>query len=74
MAAGLIEGAGTDDILITYHPTGRQSSSFWFHDSDWLDFNIIQSGRFFRPRGFNPSADDYAKNPVKPTLNLPTCL
>jgi hypothetical protein len=69
MAAGLIEGAGSDDILITYHPTGRQSSSFWFHDSDWLDFNIIQSGHFIETTNFRLVADDYAKSPVKPTLD-----
>jgi hypothetical protein len=69
MAAGLIEGAGTNDILITYHPTGRQSSSFWFHDSDWLDFNIIQSGHFIETTNFQLVAADYARNPVKPTLD-----
>lgn len=69
MAAGLIEGAGTDEILITYHPTGRQSSSFWFHDSDWLDFNVIQSGHFIQTTNFQLVADDYAKRPVKPTLD-----
>ncbi|MCO6044040.1 glycoside hydrolase family 140 protein [Aeoliella sp. ICT_H6.2] len=69
MAAGLIEGAGTDDILITYHPTGRQSSSFWFHDSDWLDFNFIQSGHFIETTNYQLVADDFAKSPVKPTLD-----
>jgi hypothetical protein len=69
MAAGLIEGAGTDEILITYHPTGRQSSSFWFHDSHWLDFNIIQSGHFIETTNFQLVTDDYARSPVKPTLD-----
>lgn len=30
--------------LITYHPFGRTSSSLWFHDARWLDFNMFQSG------------------------------
>lgn len=30
--------------LMTYHPQGEHSSSFWFHDAPWLDFNMIQSG------------------------------
>ena len=30
--------------LITYHPFGRTSSSLWFHDCKWLDFNMFQSG------------------------------
>ncbi|MCR5717098.1 MAG: glycoside hydrolase family 140 protein [Lachnospiraceae bacterium] len=30
--------------LMTYHPFGRTSSSLWFHDQKWLDFNMFQSG------------------------------
>lgn len=30
--------------LMTYHPYGRTSSIRWFHDADWLDFNMFQSG------------------------------
>lgn len=30
--------------LIGYHPFGRCSSSMWFHESSWLDFNMFQSG------------------------------
>jgi len=30
--------------LITYHPFGRTSSSLWFHEEKWLDFNMFQSG------------------------------
>lgn len=30
--------------LITYHPFGRTSSSLWFHEAQWLDFNMFQSG------------------------------
>ena len=30
--------------LITYHPFGRTSSSLWFHEMSWLDFNMFQSG------------------------------
>lgn len=29
---------------IGYHPFGRCSSSTWFHDEPWLDFNMFQSG------------------------------
>ena len=32
------------DRLITYHPFGRTSSSLWFHEEKWLDFNMFQSG------------------------------
>lgn len=30
--------------LMTYHPFGRTSSAMWFHNADWLDFNMFQSG------------------------------
>lgn len=30
--------------LMSYHPFGRTSSTRWFHDADWLDFNMFQSG------------------------------
>lgn len=32
------------DKLVCYHPFGRTSSSLWFHDEPWLDFNMFQSG------------------------------
>ena len=32
------------DKLIGYHPFGRTSSSQWFHNEPWLDFNMFQSG------------------------------
>ncbi len=34
----------TPDKLIGYHPFGRTSSSLWFHEESWLDFNMFQSG------------------------------
>lgn len=30
--------------LIGFHPFGRCSSSRWFNDAPWLDFNMFQSG------------------------------
>ena len=72
-AAGLIAGAkeaGVDKIMITYHPTGRQSSSFWFQERPWLDFNSIQSGHFINTTNFLLVGDDYAKAPIKPTLDM----
>ncbi len=30
--------------LMTFHPRGRTSSTDWFHQSLWLDFNMFQSG------------------------------
>jgi len=72
-AQGLIAGAqaaGVNKLMISYHPTGRQSSSFWFHDRSWLDFNAIQSGHFINTTDFRLVGDDYAKTPVKPTIDM----
>lgn len=32
------------DHLMTFHPRGRTSSSAWFNEAEWLDFNMFQSG------------------------------
>ncbi len=39
--------------LMTYHPFGRTSSIYWFHNAEWLDFNMFQSGhrRYDQTRG-----------------------
>ena len=43
LAHGLKDGDGGKH-LISYHPMGQQSSSFWLQDKSWLDFNMIQTG------------------------------
>jgi len=42
MARGLKDGDGGKH-LITYHPRGPGFSSDYFHNADWLDFNMYQS-------------------------------
>jgi hypothetical protein len=43
MARGLRKG---DDgaHLMTFHPSGGNGSSTWFHEEKWLDFNMRQNG------------------------------
>ena len=65
--------------LITFHPFGRTQSSTWFHDEPWLDFNMFQSGHRRYGQDDTPQnrgednwryvADDYAKQPPKPTID-----
>ena len=70
------------DHLITFHPRGRASSTEWFHNEDWLDFNMVQSGH--RTYAQDTSATDkthygednwrymqadLALTPTKPTLD-----
>jgi len=69
MAKGLNEGS-EGRHLISYHPMGQQTSSTWFHNSDWLDFNILQSGhQRFSDNVYSRVSNDYALLPPKPVLN-----
>lgn len=65
--------------LITFHPFGRKASSIWFHNENWLDFNMFQSGHrrydqddsewAFGEDNWKYIEMDYAKTPVKPTID-----
>ena len=68
--------------LITFHPRGRNSSSEWFHNAPWLDFNMFQSGHrsYAQDTSGNETLhygednwkyvnDDYKLKPVKPTFD-----
>ncbi|QRR01039.1 glycoside hydrolase family 140 protein [Dyadobacter sandarakinus] len=69
MASGIRKVAGSSQ-LITYHPTGASHSSRYFHDADWLDFNIFQSGHSIRhQKNYKMVRKDYGKNPPRPTLD-----
>ena len=39
--------------LMTFHPFGRTASATWFNSTEWLDFNMFQSGhrRYGQRRG-----------------------
>lgn len=68
--------------LITFHPRGRTSSSEWFHNEKWLDFNMFQSGHRNYAQDVDPkerhrfgednwryAVMDYNMTPVKPTID-----
>lgn len=67
--------------LMTFHPFGRTTSSTWFHNESWLDFNMFQSGHRsyeqdtassehkFGPDNYKFIQMDYNKEPIKPTLD-----
>jgi hypothetical protein len=56
--------------LMTFHPLGDASSSMWFHNSEWLDFNSCQSGHSMRnfPNHMMITYD-YLRNPPKPCID-----
>ncbi|MDX1619169.1 MAG: glycoside hydrolase family 140 protein, partial [Balneolaceae bacterium] len=69
MASGIREGdSGTHPI--TYHPQGGSNSVEWFHNDNWLDFNMFQSGHgeAYNPN-FRVTLQNYRRNPTKPTLD-----
>ena len=69
MAEGLRKGDGGAH-LITFHPTGGNGSSQYFHDAAWLDFNMRQNGHVPEFTGrYDKTAADYARTPVKPVLD-----
>jgi len=69
MARGLRDGSGGSQ-LVCYHGQGSTSSSMWFHQADWLDFNSIQSGHNFRSDSYAFVSKDYALTPAKPTVDM----
>ena len=60
--------------LMTYHPMGGWFSSQWFHNDDWLDINMFQSGHGeLNNRNYQKTAHDYNLKPVKPVLDGEPC-
>jgi Protein of unknown function (DUF4038)/Putative collagen-binding domain of a collagenase len=69
MARGLRRGDGGAH-LITFHPTGGSGSATWFHDDDWLDFNMRQNGHLPEYTGrYDMTRADYDRTPVKPVVD-----
>ncbi|MGL6194097.1 MAG: glycoside hydrolase family 140 protein [Thermoguttaceae bacterium] len=68
MANGIKRGDnGTH--LITFHPTGGGSSSQYFHDEPWLDFNMRQNGHGPEYGSYAKIKQDYDRTPIKPILD-----
>ena len=62
--------AGGEDYgrtLMTYHINGQHSSSEWFHDTPWLDFNMVQVWGD-EPAIYPAISRDYHLTPAKPTV------
>jgi hypothetical protein len=69
MAQGLKDGS-EGSHLVSYHGSGRTSSSTWFHKEDWLDFNSIQSGHGWAARTYDYIVHDCSLSPAKPTVDM----
>lgn len=68
MARGLAHGDGGTHLM-TFHPRGGGSSSEPFHDAEWLDFNMLQSGHSASSTNFVAVEKDYGRAPIKPCLD-----
>ena len=69
MARGLRAGDGGAHLM-TFHPPGGNGSSTWFHNDDWLDFNMRQNGHVTEFTGrYQKTRADYDRIPVKPVLD-----
>lgn len=72
MAEGVASGAGGyDKTLMSYHPQPKEygGSSTWFHDEDWLDFNMHQTGHCANQGTYKHINHDYNLIPKKPVLD-----
>jgi len=69
MARGLRQG-DQGEHLITFHPRGPGLSSDYFHNAEWLDFNMFQSSHGAHDHDNGLYAEhDYKLKPAKPTLD-----
>lgn len=57
--------------LMTFHPFGEHSSSEWFAESNWLDFNMSQTGHGQRSYAIYKQIiiRDYNSRPTKPCFD-----
>ncbi len=74
MAPGIAEGvtgAGEDysRLMMTFHPDAYFYSSLYYHNENWLDFNMIQSAHFVDRDSWNSIENDYNLNPIKPCMD-----
>jgi hypothetical protein len=70
-AKGITEtyGAGRDDnVTRTFFPGYNTSSSKWFQNDSWLDFDFLQSGHSVRDN-YNLITADYKNSNPKPTFD-----
>lgn len=81
LAAGITRGvanargAGNRDYsqtLMTFHPFYAESSSQWFQNDVWLDFNAVQSGHSQNTANYNLIAGSYSRTPAKPIIDIET--
>ncbi len=74
MAEGISTGVGGyQNALMTFHPQPNEledgGSAKWFHNDEWLDFNMFQTGHCRENNIWDRIQVAYTKTPVKPVLD-----
>lgn len=74
MAIGIQDGVGgKDHALMTFHPQPNGiedgGSAKWFHQDDWLDINMFQTGHCRENNVWDRIEVAYNKEPVKPVID-----
>ncbi|MCE6992656.1 glycoside hydrolase family 140 protein [Dyadobacter sp. CY323] len=71
MAAGIQAGVGGGDkALMTYHPQpNKEGSSEWFHNDEWFDFNMFQTGHCRDSPVYVSIKRSYDRQLIKPVLD-----
>ena len=71
MAAGLAEGAGGNgNAMMTFHPQpNNEGASEWFHNDEWLDFNMFQTGHCRDNNVYARIKGAYDRIPTKPVVD-----
>lgn len=72
MAKGILETQNPENpILITFHPQPADpgGSSNWFHQAEWLDFNMHQTGHCPNQPTYEKITHDLRLSPQKPTID-----
>ncbi|NND05537.1 MAG: DUF4038 domain-containing protein [Saprospiraceae bacterium] len=72
MASGVVAAhAGNENVLMSYHPQPKEAggSSTWFHQDEWLDFNMHQTGHCANKGTYKHIRHDCALSPTKPVLD-----
>ncbi|HWB95716.1 MAG TPA: glycoside hydrolase family 140 protein, partial [Bryobacteraceae bacterium] len=71
IAIGVSGKEDYDAVMMTFHPRGGGTSSTWFHNDDWLDFNMHQTGHGLAEptQCWLKIRRDYERTPIKPVMD-----
>jgi hypothetical protein len=71
IAIGVSGREDYDAVLMSFHPRGGGTSSTWFHNDPWLDFNMQQTGHGLAEtvQSWRKIGADYALVPPKPVMD-----